>query len=140
MLELGLSELFLVGIVALIIVGPKDLPRMFQVVGKYVGRAKAMARDFQRSFESAAKETGFDDLKNNINTLQEFSPNNISKNVLKENINSDKVSKSTSSPTIDKNANQRTAKSSVKKGNLNTKATVKNLPSEEKGKVRRLFY
>ena len=63
MLELGFSELFLVGIVALIIVGPKDLPRMFRVIGKYVGRAKAMARDFQRSFDDAAKDSGFDDIK-----------------------------------------------------------------------------
>ena len=82
MLELGLSELFLVGIVALIIVGPKDLPKMFRVVGKYVGRAKEMARDFQRSFEDAARESGFEDIKRNFDTVKDFNPNSIAKNAV----------------------------------------------------------
>ena len=82
MLELGMSELLLVGIVALIIVGPKDLPKMFRVVGKYVGRAKEMARDFQRSFEDAAKESGFDDIKRNFDSVKDFSPNNIAKSTI----------------------------------------------------------
>ena len=85
MLELGMSELLLVGIVALIIVGPKDLPKMFRVVGKYVGRAKEMARDFQRSFEDAAKESGFDDIKRNFDSVKDFSPNNIAKNTINKN-------------------------------------------------------
>ena len=85
MLELGMSELLLVGIVALIIVGPKDLPKMFRVVGKYVGRAKEMARDFQRSFEDAAKESGFDDIKRNFDSVKDFSPNNIAKNTINMN-------------------------------------------------------
>ena len=85
MLELGMSELLLVGIVALIIVGPKDLPKMFRVVGKYVGRAKEMARDFQRSFEDAAKESGFDDIKRNFDTVKDFSPNNIAKSTINMN-------------------------------------------------------
>jgi len=85
MLELGMSELLLVGIVALIIVGPKDLPKMFRVVGKYVGRAKEMARDFQKSFEDAAKESGFDDIKRNFDSVKDFSPNNIAKNTINMN-------------------------------------------------------
>ena len=85
MLELGMSELLLVGIVALIIVGPKDLPKMFRVVGKYVGRAKEMARDFQRSFEDAAKESGFDDIKRNFDSVKDFSPNNIAKSTINMN-------------------------------------------------------
>ncbi len=85
MLELGMSELLLVGIVSLIIVGPKDLPKMFRVVGKYVGRAKEMARDFQRSFEDAAKESGFDDIMQNFNNVKDFSPNNIAKSAIKTN-------------------------------------------------------
>ena len=85
MLELGMSELLLVGIVSLIIVGPKDLPKMFRVVGKYVGRAKEMARDFQRSFEDAAKESGFEDIRRNFDTVKDFSPNNIAKSTIKIN-------------------------------------------------------
>ncbi len=83
MFDLGLSELLLVGIVALIIVGPQDLPRMFRIVGKYVGRAKEMARDFQKSFEDAAKESGFDEVKRNFDTIKDFNPNAIAKKTLK---------------------------------------------------------
>ncbi|MEM9011758.1 MAG: Sec-independent protein translocase protein TatB [Pseudomonadota bacterium] len=54
MFDIGWLELMLIGIVALIVVGPKDLPGMFRTVGQYVGQARRMAREFQRSMEQAA--------------------------------------------------------------------------------------
>ena len=132
MLELGLSELFLVGIVSLIIVGPKDLPRMFRVVGKYVGRAKAMARDFQRSFEDAAKDTGYDDIKKSISSLQDFSPNNIAKTVVKDNAHSDKVGKTHSSANSKYNIAGHKRKELAEKVSLSSNAKVKNLSSGKK--------
>ncbi|MEM6550266.1 MAG: Sec-independent protein translocase protein TatB [Pseudomonadota bacterium] len=56
MLDLGWTELVLIGAVALIVVGPKDLPRMLRTVGQYVGKARSMARQFQRSMEDAARD------------------------------------------------------------------------------------
>lgn len=56
MFDIGWSELLLVGVVALLVVGPKELPRMLRTAGQYVGRARSMARDFQRSVEDAAME------------------------------------------------------------------------------------
>ena len=58
MFDIGWTELMVIGIVALIVVGPKDLPGMFRTVGQYVGRARKMARDFQRAMEDAADESG----------------------------------------------------------------------------------
>ena len=58
MLDLGWTELLLIGIVALIVVGPKDLPGMFQAVGKFVGKAKGMAREFSRAMNDAADQSG----------------------------------------------------------------------------------
>ena len=133
MLELGFSELFLVGIVALIIVGPKDLPRMFRVIGKYVGRAKAMARDFQRSFEDAAKDSGYDDIKKNLNTLQDFSPNNIAKNVVKENFDPDKNDVATGGSKSKDNSKTRTVNASTEKDQLIGKKVAKNFSSKKKG-------
>ncbi len=66
MFDIGFSELLLIGVVALIVVGPKDLPMMFRTVGKYVGKAKAMAREFQRSMEDAADATGFKDIQEDL--------------------------------------------------------------------------
>ncbi len=66
MFDIGFSELLLIGVVALIVVGPKDLPVMFRTVGRYVGKAKAMAREFQRSMEDAADASGFKDIQEDI--------------------------------------------------------------------------
>lgn len=67
MLDIGWSELVLIAIVALIVVGPKELPGLFKTVGQFMGRARGMAREFQRSMEQAADESGLkeaaDDLK-----------------------------------------------------------------------------
>ena len=53
MFDIGWSELLLIGVVALIVVGPKDLPRMFRTLGQFTARARHMARDFQRAMEDA---------------------------------------------------------------------------------------
>ena len=58
MFDIGWMELLLIGVVALIVVGPKELPVLFRTVGRYMGKARGMAREFQRSMEQAADETG----------------------------------------------------------------------------------
>ena len=62
MFDLGLTELLLIGIVALIIVGPKDLPVLFRRVGEFVGRMKGMAREFTSAMHDAADEAGVKDV------------------------------------------------------------------------------
>lgn len=67
-MDLSWSELMVVGIVALIIIGPKDLPGMFRELGRFTAKIRAMGREFSRAMEQAAKESGVkdvaDDLKN----------------------------------------------------------------------------
>ncbi|WP_417628327.1 Sec-independent protein translocase protein TatB [Pararhodobacter aggregans] len=58
MFDIGWSEMLVVGVVALIVVGPKDLPKMFHTIGELTGKARGMAREFQRAMDAAAKETG----------------------------------------------------------------------------------
>lgn len=71
MLDIGWSELILIGIVALIVVGPKDLPRMFHALGRMTGKARNMAREFQRAMDDAAKATGLDEVRKDLNDIRD---------------------------------------------------------------------
>ena len=68
MLDLGWTELLLIGIVALIVIGPKDLPGMFQAVGRFIGKAKGMAREFSRAMNDAADQSGVSDIQKTFKT------------------------------------------------------------------------
>ncbi|EBA15260.1 twin-arginine translocation protein TatB [Roseobacter sp. SK209-2-6] len=62
MFDLGWTELLVIGVVALIVVGPKDLPVLFRSVGRLVGKAKGMAREFSQAMNDAADESGVRDV------------------------------------------------------------------------------
>ncbi|WP_428540447.1 Sec-independent protein translocase protein TatB [Profundibacter sp.] len=66
MFDIGWTELLVIGIVALIVVGPKDLPGMFRTLGRFTGKAKAMARDFQSAMNEAADSAGVKDVADDL--------------------------------------------------------------------------
>ena len=66
----GFSELLLLALAALIIVGPKDLPFMMRKVGQLVGKARGMAREFQAAFEDIARQSELEDLRKEIEDLK----------------------------------------------------------------------
>ncbi len=72
MFDIGWSELLVVGAIALIVVGPKDLPRMLRTFGKYTAQARGMARDFQRSMEDAAREADLSEMKDLRDTARQL--------------------------------------------------------------------
>lgn len=69
MFDLGWTELLLIGIVALIVVGPKDLPILFRKVGQFVGKAKGMAREFSRAMDDAADEAGIKETASSLRNI-----------------------------------------------------------------------
>ena len=64
--NLSWMEMLVVGIVALIVIGPKDLPGMFRQVGQFVGKAKGMAREFSSAMNAAADESGINEINKTI--------------------------------------------------------------------------
>ncbi len=57
-MDFGFSELMVIGVVALIVVGPKDLPGLFKQLGRFTAKMRKMAREFTRAMEDAADEAG----------------------------------------------------------------------------------
>jgi sec-independent protein translocase protein TatB len=70
MFDIAWSELLVILIVALVVVGPKDLPRLMRTAGQWAGRARAMADQFRRSFDDMARQSELDDLRAQVNKLQ----------------------------------------------------------------------
>jgi sec-independent protein translocase protein TatB len=65
-MDLSWSELLVVGIVALVVIGPKDLPGMFRELGRFTAKIRAMGREFSRAMEQAAKESGVKDVADDL--------------------------------------------------------------------------
>ncbi|OZB18013.1 MAG: twin arginine-targeting protein translocase TatB [Hyphomonas sp. 34-62-18] len=67
---IGFSELLLIGLAALIIIGPKDLPMMMRKLGQIMGKGRRMAREFQAAFDDIARQSELDELKREIQELR----------------------------------------------------------------------
>jgi sec-independent protein translocase protein TatB len=69
MFDLTSSKLLLLGIVALLVIGPKDFPALLRTIGKYVGIIRGHAREFRAQFDEAMRETELAELKKNVETI-----------------------------------------------------------------------
>ncbi len=69
MLDLGWQELFFIALLALIVVGPKDLPIMVRSISRWIFKARRLVQDFQGSMESAARELEIDNIKHEVNKV-----------------------------------------------------------------------
>ena len=69
MFDIGWSELLVIAVVAIIVVGPKELPRLMRTFGHYVGKLRRMAADFQRQFEDAVRDTEIDEVRKAMQDL-----------------------------------------------------------------------
>ena len=67
---IGSSELFVIALVALIVVGPKDLPGMLRKLGQWVAKMRGMANEFRASFDEMARQSELDELRKEVEALR----------------------------------------------------------------------
>jgi len=72
--QFGFFELLLIAVVALVVVGPKDLPKLMRSAGRFVAKARAMAAEFTSAFDQMARETEMEDLRKEIEELKKANP------------------------------------------------------------------
>ena len=69
MFDIGWDELLVIAIVALVVIGPKDLPHAFRIAGRWMARARTMAREFQSHIDDLMQESELNDLKREISDV-----------------------------------------------------------------------
>ncbi len=88
MFDIGWSELVLIGVVALVAIGPKELPGVLRMVGQWMGKARKMAAEFQGQFQEAMREAEMADLKKSFDEVREaasgFAGNNLMTSLQKD--------------------------------------------------------
>jgi sec-independent protein translocase protein TatB len=71
---IGYTELVVIALVAIIVIGPKDLPKVLRAFGRTMQKVRGMAREFQGHLDQAMREAGVDDIKKEINNLKTMNP------------------------------------------------------------------
>jgi sec-independent protein translocase protein TatB len=74
MFDIGWTELVLIAVVAVVVIGPKDLPRAMRFVGQWTGKLKRMSREFQNQFNEALRESELDSVKKDIEQITKSDP------------------------------------------------------------------
>jgi sec-independent protein translocase protein TatB len=113
MFDIGWSELVVIAVVALIAIGPKELPGVLRMVGQWMGKARKMAAEFQGQFQEAMREAEMADLKKSFDEVKEAASGftsgnlmtalekNVSKSLDIDGIDKPPAATSTDTPTIE---------------------------------------
>lgn len=82
--QFGFFELIVIAVLALIVVGPRDLPKLMRMAGKMVAKARRMAGEFTAAFDEMARETEMEEMRKEIEALKRANPISDAKRVLDE--------------------------------------------------------
>lgn len=74
MLEVGWSELLVIAIILIVVVGPKDLPGMMRTFGRMMGRVRTMANEFRGQFDEAMREAELDEVRKGLGEVNKYNP------------------------------------------------------------------
>ncbi|MBL6854036.1 MAG: twin-arginine translocase subunit TatB [Alphaproteobacteria bacterium] len=105
MLDLSWSHIVILLIVALVVVGPKDLPRLMRIIGQWTGKARAMANEFRKSFDDMARQAELDELRKEIEQLKHNNPLNdvakeLNKSIIPDDLKSQPLMKAKEPPAV----------------------------------------
>jgi len=105
MLDLSWSHIVILLIVALVVVGPKDLPRLMRIVGQWTGKARAMANEFRKSFDDMARQAELDELRKEIENLKNDRPladieRDLNKSIIPDDLKSQPLMTAKAPPTV----------------------------------------
>jgi sec-independent protein translocase protein TatB len=82
MFDIGWGEFLVIGVVALIAIGPKELPGVLRMVGQWMGKARKMAAEFQGQFNEAMREAEMADLKKTFDDVRDAAKDLTSNNIM----------------------------------------------------------
>ena len=74
MFDIGWTEMLVIAVVMIVVVGPKDLPKMLRTFGRMTTKMRGMASDFQKQFNEALKEAELDEVKKSVDQLRDMNP------------------------------------------------------------------
>ena len=97
MFDIGMIEMFMIVILAIIVVGPKDLPKMLRTIGQFVSKIRKMGQEFQSSVKQMADEIELDDVTRKLNEAGNIplQDNDIKPDIIPENTQPKKSTKDT---------------------------------------------
>jgi len=82
MFDIGWTEITVILVIAIIVIGPKDLPKVLRTVGQWVAKAKVMTRDFRGHVDEMIRETEIDEVKKQIDSIDKFDANSALENTI----------------------------------------------------------
>ena len=82
MFDIGWTEITVILVIAIIVIGPKDLPKVLRTVGQWVAKAKSMTRDFRGHVDEMIRETEIDEVKKQIDSIDKFDANSALENTI----------------------------------------------------------
>ena len=77
MFDLGWTEMLVIAVVAIVVIGPKELPRALRTAGQLMGKARGLARDFQRHIDDMVRESDLEDLRKKANSIKDYDPSSL---------------------------------------------------------------
>jgi sec-independent protein translocase protein TatB len=93
MFDIAWSELLLLAVIALIFIGPKELPQVLNNLGRAAAKLRRSADEFRRHFEESMRDSGYEDLHKNIQDLRSLNPSSQIRETIERTINEDYTAK-----------------------------------------------